>query len=1067
MKLPYAELAVASNFSFLRGASRPEELVLTAKGLGLSAIGVADRNTMAGVVRAHAVAKDHSLPFLVGTRLVTTDGFEAICYPTDLPAYSRLCRLLTEGNLRTKKGECLLTLDDILKASEGQIFIVMTAAKNLEEGLEQLAKAAPSRVYLALVSLYHAGNRQHLAERAEMARKARVKPIAVNDVHYHIPERQILQDVLTCIREKTTLAEAGFHLAANAERHLKPPEEMARLFTDYPEAIANTQEIVNRISFSLEEVSKAYRYPTDCIGGDADPQAALERLTWKGAAKSYPGGIPEKVEKQLHHELALIADKEYAPYFLTVWDIVEFAKREEILCQGRGSAANSAVCYVLGITAVAPMKMSLLFERFISDSRNEPPDIDVDFEHERREEVIQYIYNKYGRDRAAIAATVISYRSKSAIRDVGKALGLSLDMVVALSDNLWGWGEESFREEHLSGIGLDHHDPTLLLAIRLARELYGFPRHLSQHVGGFVIADKILEEHVPIGNAAMEDRTFVEWDKDDLETLKIMKVDVLALGMLTCIAKAFALLKTHYGKDYTLWTVPQDDPKVYEMLQKADAVGVFQVESRAQMSMLPRLKPEKFEDLIVEVAIVRPGPIQGGMVHPYLRRREGKEKEDYPSEELKAVLGMTLGVPLFQEQAMQIAIIAAGFTPAEADQLRRSMAAFRRSGNIGKFREKFISGMLAKNYKPEYAERCFRQIEGFADYGFPMSHAASFAVLVYISAWLKCHYPDVFCAALLNAQPMGFYQPAQLVRDAREHGVRVLPPDINASAWDNILVPRAGHARCALRLGFREIKGFRKEEADRLFAAREAGTFDGVRHLALASQLSGATLSALAHADAFRSVGLDRREALWAVKGLDGGEENARVHLPELPLFRHADPERLRHEDEVKLPPMRLGEHIVHDYMTLHLSLKSHPLSLLRTRLAARGIMKNADLSTLKDGAKVLVSGLVLVRQRPGTASGVIFATLEDETGVANAIIWTPVFEKYRRTLLTARLLAVKGRLQRQGIVLHVVAEHLEDLSSELELLLLDRTQWGTPPTQAKGRRQKGPRVEARSRDFH
>jgi error-prone DNA polymerase len=1059
----YAEFAVTSNFSFLRGASRPQELVGAAKALGLAAIGVADRNSLAGNVRAHAVAKELQMPFRVGTRLVTTDGFETLCYPTDLDAYARLSRLLTKGNRRAVKGECHLTLEEIAAASDGQIFIVMTPEKEFSA----LADAAKGRVYIALVALYGSEGRRRMAEMAEIARRAGLALVAVNDVHYHVKERQILQDVLTCIREKTTIAEAGFRLAANAERYLKSPEDMARLFAAYPDAITRTLDIAERTKgFSLDQVGAAYRYPTDGIGGDPDPQKALERLTWAGAGKAYPDGIPEKIAQQLRHELALIAGMEYAPYFLTVWDIVEFAKSQDILCQGRGSAANSAVCYVLGITAVDPMKMSLLFERFISNSRGEPPDIDVDFEHERREEVIQYIYRKYGRDRAAIAATVISYRSKSAIRDVGKALGLSLNVVGALADNLWGWGEERFREEHLSGIGLDAKDPTLKLAIGLARELHGFPRHLSQHVGGFIIADKILEDHAPIGNAAMDDRTFVEWDKDDLETLKIMKVDVLALGMLTCIAKAFAMLRQHYGIRHTLWTVPQDDEAVYAMLQKADSVGVFQVESRAQMSMLPRLKPKEFQDLIVEVAIVRPGPIQGDMVHPYLRRREGKEEPDYPSEELKDVLGMTLGVPIFQEQAMQIAIKAAGFTPEEADQLRRSMATFKRSGSISAFRDKFINGMLARNYPKPYAERCFQQIEGFAEYGFPMSHAASFAVLVYISAWLKCHYPEVFCAALLNAQPMGFYQPAQLVRDAREHGVRVLPPDINTSAWDNILVQRSGK-RCALRLGFCEIKGFRKEDAENLVAARGHGAFDGVRHLALASRLSGAGLSALAHADAFRSLGLDRRQALWAVKGLDGGAENARVHLPELPLFRQADPERLRHEEEVKLPPMLLGEHIVHDYMTLHLSLKSHPLSLLRNRLAARGIIRNAALAETADGAKVQVSGLVLVRQRPGTASGVIFATLEDETGIANAIIWPAVFDAYRRTLLTARLLAVHGRLQRQGLVKHVIAEHLEDLSSELDLLLLDRTEWGAPSERGKDFRRKGPRVETRSRDFH
>jgi len=920
-------------------------------------------------------------------------------------------------------------------------------APSLAERLRKLREAASGRVYLGSTALYENRAAKRLVELAAFARAMHVPLVATNDVHYHVPERQQLQDVLTCIREKCTIDEAGTRLTQNAERHLKSPDEMARLFAKYPDAIARTLEIAGRLNFSLEELK--YEYPDEAIGG-GPPQETLARLAWEGAAKRYPDGIPDKVRKLVSHELTLIDELHYAPYFLTVWDIVEWARSQRILCQGRGSAANSAVCYMLGITAVDPMQMDLLFERFVSTERNEPPDIDVDFEHERREEVIQHIYEKYGRDRAGITATVISYRSKSAIRDVGKALGLSEDMVGLLSGNLFSWGR-SMEDVRVAEVGLDAADPRLAMALAFARELYGFPRHLSQHVGGFVITRGPLEEMVPIGNAAMEDRTFIEWDKDDIDALGILKIDVLALGMLTAIAKSFALLKQHYDLPLKLETVPREDPAVYAMLCEADSIGVFQVESRAQMSMLPRLRPRVFFDLVIEVAIVRPGPIQGDMVHPYLRRREGLEDVSFPTKELEEALKPTLGVPLFQEQAMKIAIVAAGFTPAEADKLRRAMATFKRSGTIPKFREKFIDGMIARGYERDFAERCFHQIEGFADYGFPMSHAASFAQLVYVSAWIKRHYPDVFCAAMLNAQPMGFYAPAQLVRDAAMHGVEIREPDINASEWDYTLEPRAVDLslsgeraatepgkwetnRCAVRLGLRQIKGFRKEHAEALVAARGRG-FDGVRHIALAANLPSEALSRIAEADAFRSLGLDRRQALWCVKGLDGGAENSRVAIPELPIFQDADAETLRREEEVRLPPLRLGEHIVQDYMSLQMSLKAHPLSLLRTRMNARGITPNAKIIDMPAGPRITVAGLVLVRQRPGTASGVIFVTLEDEASIANIIVWPKVFETYRRTLLASRLLMVTGKLQKQGIVTHVVADKLTDLTSELSLL--------------------------------
>jgi error-prone DNA polymerase len=1080
----YAELAVATNFSFLRGASHPEELATRAAELGLSAIGIADRNTLAGVVRAHIAAKEAGLKLLAGARLVTTDRFEAIAYPMDRAAYGRLCRLLTRGNRRTRKGECHLTLADIIDEQEGQIFIVMPPHKlttEFQTELTRLAEAAQGHTYLGAAWLYGVRNTRRLAELDELSRITRAPLVAVNDVHYHVPERQILQDVLTCVRLKTTIPEAGRRLASNAERYLKAPQEMARLFARYPDAIRRTLEIAGRVDFSLDELH--YEYPDEIEGArpGEDAQAVLERLSWEGAAKRYPDGIPKKIEAQIGHELKLIGELRYAPYFLTVWDIVRFARERGILCQGRGSAANSTVCYVLGITAVDPTRMDLLFERFVSAERNEPPDIDVDFEHERREEVIQYLYGKYGRHRAGIAATIICYRAKSAIRDVGKALGLSEDLVGVLSGNLFGWGRESLDEQRLKEIGLDPSDRRLSFALTLAQELVGFPRHLSQHVGGFVITRGPLEELIPVCNAAMPDRTFVEWSKDDLDALGILKIDVLALGMLTCIAKAFALLEQHYGRTLDLASVPPEDPAVYAMLQRADSIGVFQVESRAQMSMLPRLKPKGFFDLVIEVAIVRPGPIQGDMVHPYLRRRDGTEPVSFPTRELEEVLRPTLGVPLFQEQAMKIAIVAAGFTPAEADRLRRAMATFRRIGTMQTFRDKFMAGMTSRGYEAGFAARCFHQIEGFGDYGFPMSHAASFALLVYVSSWLKHHYPDVFCAAILNAQPMGFYAPAQLVRDAQQHGVEVRPPDVNASEWDHTLEDTATGGCRAVRLGFRQIKGFRDEDAERVVAARGQG-FDGVRHLAFASEISSAALIQLAEADAFQSLGLNRREALWAVKGLDGGAESSRLAVSELPLFLKADPETLHHEQEVTLPPMRLGEHIVHDYRTLHLSLKAHPLALLRDRMKARHVTPNAELAQMKNGARVAVAGLVLVRQRPGTASGVIFATLEDEAALANLIVWPKTFERYRRTVLAAQLLLAEGTLQREGLVVHIIAEKMIDLSPELHLLSGDEAHLVESLARADEVKRPGhdvrgtvrphtdrhvPAAMPRSRDFH
>src|SRR5262245_55899627 len=763
-------------------------MVGQAAELGLAGIGIADRNTLAGVVRAHQAAKDYGIRLLVGARLVTTDGFETVCYPTDRAAYGRLCRLLTRGNRRALKGECHFTFPDMLAESGDQLFIVVPPQRlttQLTDRLCALAKAAPGRSYLAASFAYRGDEQRRFGELAELAATARTPLLATADALYHHPNRRSLADVLTCIREKCTIMHAGYRLDANAERHLKPAVEMLRLFAGYPEAIARTCEFAGRVTFCLDQLR--YEYPQEPVPPGRLPQAYLEELTARQARLRYPNGVPAKVQALIDKELDLIARLDYARYFLTVYDIVRYAREDletPILCQGRGSAANSTVCYCLGITAVDPTQIDLLFERFISADRREPPDIDVDFEHERREEVIQYIYRRYGRERAAICSTVIHYRPRMAIREVGKALGLKEDVTASLAGLIWGEGDGEIPGEHITEAGLDPANPEIQQAIALARTLLGFPRHLSQHVGGFVLTRERLDETAPIHNGAMADRTFLEWDKDDIDALGMLKVDVLALGMLTCIRKAFALIAQHYGKSYSLANLPREDPKVYEMLSRADSVGVFQVESRAQMSMLPRLKPVCFYDLVIEVAIVRPGPIQGDMVHPYLRRRDKLEPVTYPSEALRAVLQKTLGVPLFQEQAMQIAIVAAGFTPDEADRLRRAMATFRHVGTIHTFREKFIAGMVRNGYEQEFAERCFSQIEGFGEYGFPESHAASFAHLVYVSSWLKYHYPDAFCAAILNSQPMGFYQPAQLVRDAREHGVEVRQPDLNLSDWD-------------------------------------------------------------------------------------------------------------------------------------------------------------------------------------------------------------------------------------------------------------------------------------------
>ncbi len=1034
----YAELEVTTNFSFLEGASHPEELVERAKELGLAALAVTDRNSLAGVVRAHVTAKRVGLRFLVGARVDLEDAPSLLLWPTDKKAYGRLSSLLTEGRRRAAKGACSLRLADVLAHAEGQILGVLPPEvpdAGFAELLRMLAATVGDRLHLVVHYRYRGDDRERIDALAELAAATRARLLATNAVLYHDPARRPLQDVLTCIREKVTLAEAGLRLEANAERHLKAPAEMARLFARWPQAIAAGLALLERCRFALDEL--AYDYPVRDSYDGRGPDEELARRVREGARERYPDHLPEKVQKLLEHELALVKELRYAPYFLTVHDIVRFARSRGILCQGRGSAANSAICYVLGITAVDPARLDLLFERFVSAERDEPPDIDVDFEHERREEVIQWVYDTYGRDHAALAATVIRYRAKSALREVAKVMGLSADVQEALAKTVWGMGREGLDRRSMRELGLDPDDPTLARTLELAAELQDFPRHLSQHVGGFVIAKSPLRELVPIENAAMAGRTVVEWDKDDLDALKMLKIDLLALGMLSCIRRAFELLRTHYGLELDTARVPAEDPSVYAMLQRADSIGVFQVESRAQMSMLPRLAPRSFYDLVIEVAIVRPGPIQGDMVHPYLRRREGLEPVTFPSKELEAVLGKTLGVPLFQEQAMRIAIVAAGFTPAEADGLRRSMAAFRRRGRLERWRDKLVEGMVARGYERGFAERCFEQIRGFGYYGFPESHAASFALLVYVSAWLKCHYPDVFLAAILNAQPMGFYAPAQLVRDAIEHGVEVRPVDVNHSFWETTLEPlaRRGPLSHAVRLGLREVKGLAETEAVRIVTAR-LRPYRTLAELQRRAGVTRETLAILAEADAFRSMGLDRRQALWEVRALAQRT---------LPLFAHAEaaepsgsnlpPLEGGEEPWLELPPMTLGEAVIEDYARLRLSLRAHPLALLRERLARRRIATARELWTIPPGARVVVAGLVLVRQRPGSARGVVFATLEDETGFSNLIVWPQVFARFRTTLMIARLLAATGRLQREGRVIHVVADRLFDLTDELALL--------------------------------
>jgi error-prone DNA polymerase len=1140
----YAEIGITTNFSFLRGGSDPRDYVHQASDLRLAAIGIADHNTLAGVVRAYKELDNSSVTYkpklLIGSRLVFMDDTpDILAYPRDRAAYGRLCQLLTRGKRGddTAKGECHLRLDDLLEFSEGQLLVPVLRHRFEEtqalEVLDRLRRGLADGVWLAASLLYRGDDRRRLARLHRLAAEAGVPLLATNEVLYHHPSRRPLQDVLTCIREKTTIDAVGRRLEANAERHLKPAAEMARLFRDVPEAIAETMRFAGRIKFSLDQLK--YQYPDEPVPPGKTAQRHLEDLTWQGAHRRFPIRISPKTKKVLHKELRLIRKLKYAHYFLTVHDIVRYAREQKILCQGRGSAANSAVCYVLDITSVDPTKVDLLFERFISKERLEPPDIDVDFEHSRREEVMQYVYRRYGRHRAAIIATVIHYRPRSAIRDVGKALGLTEDVTAALADTVWGsWGK-GLDEMQVRQAGLDPDNPMIGLAVELAAELIEFPRHLSQHVGGYVLTQDRLDSYVPIGNAAMDDRTFIEWDKDDVDALNMMKVDVLALGMLTCIRKCFDLIAGHKGERWELATVPQDQKPVYDMLCRGESLGVFQVESRAQMNMLPRLKPRVFYDLVIEVAIVRPGPIQGDMVHPYLRRRNGQEKVNYPSpspahgdkDELRRVLHKTLGVPLFQEQAMRIAIEAAKFTSEEANGLRRAMATFRNVGTIGKFESKMVNNMIARGYDPVFAKNCFDQIKGFGSYGFPESHAASFAQLVYVSSWLKHFHPDAFCCGLLNSQPMGFYAPAQIVGDARNNGVEVREIDVSFSHAQNTLEERCGTWH-AMRLGFRQIDGFKWTDpdeaklkriqssfwgvasaanpesrcrdsgsapagasrndgrersddwAERIVAARQRRPFTSLEDFARDTGLPKRALILLADADAFRSIGLDRRAALWAVRRLPDD-------VP-LPLFETAAAREQPDEQAQPLPLMPLPEQVVADYQTIRLSLKGHPMQFLRPMFASEGVLACAAVSDANDRRRVRCAGVVLVRQRPGSAKGVVFMTLEDETGIANIVVWPKVMERFRKEVMGARLVLIEGHIQSSPEkVVHLVAEKLFDRSRDLghlangtlgrkppvpagpaliEPLHDDRRQHPDHPAQ-KIRHPRNVRILPPSRDFH
>jgi error-prone DNA polymerase len=1070
----FAELGVLTNFSFLEGGSHPHELVATAKALGHAAIGVADRNSFAGVVRAHVAAKDEGLPFIPGVRLCLTDGCEYLAWPTDRPAWGRLTRLLSEGRMAAPKGECRIDREALIAHATGCVMAMITPEDIGADFASRLrADATALHPHLAMPLFCAVAYRYRGDDRKRLDALARIGPplLAAGGTRYHVPERSRLADVLTAIRLRTTVYALGFAAEANAEAHLKSPAEMLRLFQGHEEAVTSTRKVIEACRFSLEQLH--YEYPKEVLDVGRTAQETLKARIEEALSERWPDGPSAKLRRLLHEELALIAQCQYAPYFLTVHEIVRFARSKGILCQGRGSAANSAVCYVLGITAADVEAHDLLFARFLSTARDEPPDIDVDFEHERREEVIQHIYERYGRDRAALCATLARYRPRSAIREVGKALGLTEDVTAVLAKAVWGPRGDRDMTAVAAEQGLDADgDPRLAMALDLAQEIQDFPRHLSTHVGGFVITEAPLIELAVVSNAAMEDRTTLEWDKDDIEALRMLKVDVLGLGMLTCLRRGFDLIAQHHGDRIALHDLKPTDPKVYDMLCKADAIGVFQVESRAQMNMLPRLRPRKFYDLVVEVAIVRPGPIQGDMVHPYLRRRDGIEAADIPGpaggdpDELRPILGNTYGVPLFQEQAMKIAITAAKFSPAEADALRRSMATFRHRGGVDSFEEKFIGGMITRGYERDFAERCFEQIKGFGEYGFPESHAMSFALLVYASAWVKCHHPAVFACALINSQPMGFYAPAQIVRDAKAHGVVVRPVDVAASGWDCTLAPDPGSAEgLALRLGLRMVTGLGAEDAEHIVEARTEAPFASIADLAQRARLGRTALEVLARADAFRGLGRNRRAALW---------DAAALSEPAPPLAAHDGAEAVP-----RLPRATAGEQTVLDYAGTGLTLRAHPLKLLRPQLDALGLADTRILAKAPKGRRLRLPGLVLVRQRPGSAKGVVFFTVEDEHGIANLVLYPDIAEHFRAAVVAARLIVAEGTVERHdahGVpIIHLLTRHIEDRTDLLDRLhLLEDARWDAAMARADEVRRPGydrdasPRIRLPpSRDFH
>ncbi|WBH17972.1 error-prone DNA polymerase [Sphingomonas radiodurans] len=1125
--MTYSELQVTTHFSFLRGASSCEELFTTAALMEMPALGIVDRNSVAGVVRAlyacDQLKKKYGLVIrsIPGCRLDLVTGESLLVWPEDRAAWSRLTRLLTRGKARAdakagEKGQCFLHWEDVASHADGLVAALVPGRGGADaSALAATAEIFGMRGHVCLTPWRRPGERLRLDETARAAEAHGLTPLVTGDVLYHTPDRRMLQDVVTAIREKCTIDELGFRRERHADRHLQPPDDMARRFADYPQALTAVEAIVERCTFSLRDLD--YQYPDEIIMSGRSAQQALERLARNALADRFAGAPPPPAyTKLLEHELTLVGKMGYAPYFLTVNSIVSYARSIEILCQGRGSAANSVICFVLGITSIDPVKHQLLFERFVSEERREPPDIDIDFEHERREEVIQWIYETYGRDHAALTAVVSRFRTRGAIREVGKVLGLPEDMTGALAGQVWGWSNEGVPQAHVEALNLDASEPRLALALELARELIGTPRHLSQHPGGFVLTREPLHDLVPIEPAAMELRHVIEWEKEDIEELGFMKVDILGLGMLGCMRRAFNLLAKHKGVALTMASdeMQDEDEPTFEMMRRADTLGVFQIESRAQMSMLPRMKPKNFYDIAIQVAIVRPGPIQGDMVHPYLKRREGREKVEYPNDALRAVLEKTLGVPLFQEQAMQVAIIGAGFTPGEADLLRRAMATFKMTGGVGEFREKLIGGMLGNGISQAFAERLVKQIEGFGSYGFPESHAASFAKIAYASSWMKCHHPDVFCAALLNAQPMGFYAPAQIVRDAREHGVDVLPVCVMASEWDTSVLspsprlrgeggraegevgrgavchasytaplpcplPASGEREIQLyplRLGLRIVHGLSAADAGKILTARAARPFTSVEDVWRRSGVPLAALEKLAKADAFADMGLDRRQALWAIRGLGDTP---------LPLLAAIETK----EEPVHLRALTAGREVVEDYRATQLTLREHPLTFLRDRLKARRMVPCGDLKTIKEGTKIEVAGIILVRQRPGSAKGVLFITIEDETGIANGILWPDRFEAQRRTVMSSAMVSIKGRVQKEGIVIHVVADLITDLTwmlrevGEIDLPSLvargdGATHPGAPDRGDPGWKQKGRTdyhfrdkpedvIPIRSHDFH